>query len=381
MIPLPPSLYLHIPMCAKWCSYCAFYSVERKNWTGWEGKYVSRMQKEIENAKRLFGGSFSTIFVGGGNPLCLSPELLFSLLSAAGMSSETTVEMNPESLDDSFDILFSSSLVNRISMGIQSLNERTLSVLGRNSSREENIRGIKKAMRLKEKFGVRVNFDLMTCIPGETMEDARNDIDTLLSLSSPDHLSLYALTLEEGTALHREVREGNLTPMGDAEQASMLFSLWDYLQSQGFEQYEVSNFAKGGAYCQHNRRYWELLPYVGIGSHAASRIPHDGALLDVMNAQSLSSYAEGRVESGYRTLSLSRTQEMEEFLLVSLRTKWGIRKASFEERFHSSFDSLFFHEIKKLPSDEYQNDEDSFFLTNKGIMVMDSIVLALASSL
>lgn len=368
------SLYLHLPFCYRWCSYCAFYSEEFPFWKNKRESYVRRMEAEILDAGKRHG-AFETVFLGGGNPLCLEPSQLETLLSAAGRSSETTIEMNPESLQDSYRCLFSSSLVNRISMGIQSMNPHLLSVLGRNCDREGNIRGIRKAMELKEAFGTQVNFDLITCIPGQTVDDAKKDIDDILSISNPDHLSLYCLTLEKHTCLAQKVRSGVYHMIDDAGQAKMLFSLWEYLQKNGFTHYEISNFAKDGHYCKHNLRYWRLEQYLGLGCHAASRLRTQNGFEEIENTQSLASYANGAMGSGYSFHILTAEQEMEEYLITNFRTCWGVSKQEFQERFKKSFDVLFKKAICETPLRWIRKNDAYFALSEEGMMVLDTVIL------
>lgn len=376
---MSPSLYLHLPFCSKWCSYCAFYSEPHARWEGeWRTRYVTRLAEEIRLEKARWG-SFDTLFLGGGNPLELSTDDLVFLLQTAGKTSETTVEMNPESLSDSDEPLFSSGLVSRASMGVQSLDCNTLMTLGRNSSLRETLDGIAALQAYKERYGTKINFDLIACVPGQTLQSAKADIDRLLSMSEPDHLSLYALTLEPGTALERKVKAKEMMMPDSDRQADMLFALWDYLKEKGFEHYEVSNFARNGAYCQHNLRYWRLEPYVGLGSHAAGRIRDAKGVLHATECmQDLFSYAKGEPLDGYGDEPLSQSEEMEEWLLTGLRTKWGIGKEDFRQRFHQDFDMTFQRGIDRIAPALFRNPGASFVLTEQGVMVLDSVLLELA---
>lgn len=371
------SLYLHLPFCSRWCDYCAFYSEEYPTWESWSRPYVRRLSGEIREATKTYG-PFETIFLGGGNPLSLRPADLSELLVSAGNAKEVTVEMNPESLDDRYEPLFASGLVTRASMGIQSLAPTLLSVLGRNSEVGANMRGIRRLMQLKERYHIQVNFDMITCVPTESIRDAKDDIDRLLDVSDPEHLSVYSLTLEKCTPLARKVREGRLRMPDGQEQAKMLFSVWDHLASKGFEHYEVSNFAKAGAYCSHNLRYWHLEPYLGLGSHAASRLSSPDGLMEMQNSQSLVSFAKGKGGSGYRSRLLTRKEEMEEYLLTNLRTKWGVGKNTFRIRFGCSFDDVFAPAVERIPRQWIRDGKDAFALTEEGMMVLDDVVLRLA---
>lgn len=374
------SLYLHLPFCTRWCAYCAFYSEEYGTWKELHTPYIERLRREIEESVKKYG-PFDTIFLGGGNPFCLPSEEIASLLKAAGPSRETTVEMNPESLEERYEPLFAEGLVSRVSMGIQSMRPDFLSLLGRNSDRKTNERGIARLMNLKASYGIQVNFDLITCIPTETIADATDDIDQLLAVSDPDHLSVYSLTLEPKTALARRVRAGEMRMPDGHLQADMLFAVWNHLKEKGFVHYEVSNFARDGAFCQHNLRYWRLQPYLGLGSHAASRLQLPQGFTEVSNTQNLSAFAHGKVGSGYKERKLTGAEEMEEFLLTNLRTIWGIDKQRFEARFHQSFDGMFHSVIRALPLEWFHDNDQAFSLSEQGMMVLDEVILRLAMML
>ncbi|MDD7201382.1 MAG: coproporphyrinogen-III oxidase family protein [Sphaerochaetaceae bacterium] len=376
-----PALYLHFPFCTASCAYCAFYSEPITHWKGIWPAYVERMRKEIRKAREKYGG-FDTIFLGGGNPCSLPPQALATLLEEAGGSRETTVEMNPESLTDAYEPLFGEGLVNRVSMGVQSLDERTLRTLGRASTRSQTLEGISRLSHFQETYHFAINFDLIACVPGQTIADSVEDVRQLLSLSDPDHLSLYCLTLEPDTALARRVEKGQLRMIGEDEQADYLYTLWDYLKEHRYEHYEVSNFAKDGSYCLHNLHYWHLDPYVGLGSHAAGREPRrDGGMDATENSQDLRQYAAGVEESGYAIEHLTREEECEEYLLAGLRIVWGIDKARFRSRFGRSFDSVFSKQVAEIDRNLFVDDPRHFALTEKGMMVLDHVLLCLAQAL
>jgi len=373
------SLYIHLPFCKRCCSYCAFYSEEQSQWKEYRDGYVQRLVKEVEKSRESYGRDFSTIFLGGGNPLCLTELQLETILIAAGNSSETTIEMNPESFTEMYFPLFEKRLANRLSMGIQSLQPRFLTTLGRNSTREENLEGIALASKLRKRCGVSVNFDLMTCIPGQDVSHAICDIDELLSLSDFDHLSLYCLTVEEGTVLAGKLKEGLLEVPDEDMQSKMLFSLWEHLERKGLVHYEVSNFARPGKQCRHNLRYWQLEPYLGLGSSAASRIFQGGDWVGLRNDQSLASYESSPLFSGYSKEILSRKEELEEYLLVTLRTRSGLDKETFRKRFSLDFDTIFGKALEGMGESLFVDTRGRFSLTEKGLMIMDSLVLRLAS--
>ncbi|MGH0054073.1 MAG: radical SAM family heme chaperone HemW [Sphaerochaetaceae bacterium] len=267
----PLSLYLHVPFCTTRCAYCAFYSEPETKWKGLREQYVERLEKEIKTVVQQIG-EFETIFIGGGNPGSLQCDQIARLLEAADSRTcrEVTIEMNPETFTEQLEPLFSKGLVTRLSMGIQSMDASVLRQLGRNTTVKENLRAIKLAGEVRKAYGIDLSFDLMTALPGQSIQMAQKDIETLVSLCDVDHLSLYCLTVEEGTELAQKVASKELSVFDDDGQRVLLQSLWNQLHEMGYTHYEVSNFAKHNAECKHNLVYWNLEPYLGLGCSAAS---------------------------------------------------------------------------------------------------------------
>ena len=334
------SLYLHIPFCTS----------------------------VVEELKR----PFRTIFIGGGNPGLLGPSRIKNLLDisyAYGKSDETTMEINPETLDESFASLLSH--VSRISIGIQSFNDAHLRTLGRNADRDANIRALRLLEAFKAESGLKVNGDLITNIPRQSIEEAIEDVETLSSFDI-DHLSLYSLTFEEGSRLLEREK-----PLDEDEEANNLCILWDRLASLGFEQYEVSAFARGGNYCAHNLVYWNLGQYIGLGPSAESSLGYSSPVSMRQNED-----VESFISSpSFDVLPLSKTEAVEEYLLTTLRTKWGVNKKEFSLRFEEDFNELFSSKIRKLNANYYSDSEDVFTLKRDGILVMNQIILAMLMDL
>lgn len=303
------SLYIHIPFCTSKCSYCAFYS---KSGTSCEQRhsYVLNLILQIKEFVRRMPGPFYTAFIGGGNPGCLSPEDLLLICKAVcekGRPVEFTTEMNPESLSEDHIRCF--EYLNRLSMGVQSLDSKALTFLGRNSDLESTLRGIELSRKLRDSTGCRLSYDMITCLP--PFHDPVRDIAQLLSCSPVNHLSVYALTVEEGTPLSRRVERKSL-PDSD-RQADILYSIWDFLASKGFEHYEVSNFAREGEVSLHNSVYWDYGQYAGLGESAHSRAFSDGKATAF-------EIREGRCLRE----DLSAVQAGEEMVIMGLRHKKGL---------------------------------------------------------
>lgn len=369
----PVSLYIHIPFCSTKCGYCAFYSLPEKAVCAEEkDRFFDTLIKQIDSLVEYLKKPFYTVFIGGGNPAMLGLERLCTVLEHAmkyGRSEECTIEINPEHVSAELEVLL--PYVTRISCGIQSFSDKALSVLGRNADEEINRRALSVLTSLKEKHGIQFNGDLITCIPGHTLLGTLDDIETLASFK-PDHISLYALTFEEGTRLVSEQ-----VPLEDEDQVGILKACWDKLEVLGYEQYEVSNFARDGHYCLHNKVYWTLGQYIGLGPSAESSAGY-ADIVSSREAETLDAYLK---DPSFHSIALSHSEAEEEYLIAALRTKAGIDKAEFRARFKDDFDSVFMPFIKKLDPSLYRNDDVSFAVTTEGFMVLDTIILELAMAI
>lgn len=268
---MPISFYVHIPFCRRKCYYCDFNS-----YAGLEHlfkPYVEALLREISYLACLSGPEAGeSLYFGGGTPSLLPPELIqvvveglrenFGLLPGA----EVTLEANPGTVDRAFLEALLDIGVNRLSLGAQSFNSDELALLGRIHSPEEIEKAFKEAREAG--FG-NVNLDLIYGLPAQSMDSWRITLEKALELE-PEHLSLYALTLEEGVPLAQQIASGEL-PAPDEDLAAEMYCLAEeLLEKAGYEHYEISNWAKPGFACWHNIRYWLNLPYLGFGAGAHS---------------------------------------------------------------------------------------------------------------
>ena len=315
------SLYIHVPFCISKCAYCAFYSVAGCTDELMDA-YMQRLMTEINAVnERMEGRPYATAFIGGGNPGCLGPGRLGRIAEAVcanGRPAEFSTEMNPESLTRESFPLFKQYFT-RISMGVQSLDPQALKFLGRNTDHEQTVRGMELAQELREESGCSLNYDLITCL-GD-WHDEMADVRQMVGRYHPDHMSVYALTLEEGTPL--ALRKPDL-PDADA-QYGILKGIWSYLAGEGYGHYEVSNFAREGHRCRHNCRYWDYRQYLGLGPGAAS------TAFDMENnvtrhdfPHSVRAWARGLPFSGAQSEQLSEQEAYEELVLMGLRHKDGL---------------------------------------------------------
>ena len=342
---------------------------------------MDRLETELLDVVSSVDEGFSTIFIGGGNPGCLTYTQLRSMLTLAqkkGKARECTIEMNPETFTRELFPLFEEKLVTRVSMGIQSMDDGVLATLGRNARRSDNLRSIALVKQAQETFGIEISFDLMLCLPGQSLAMAIADIDEIMALADPSHISLYCLTVEEGTDLSEKVSSGVLPVLDEDGQEAFLWGVWDHLKKVGFRHYEVSNFARDNCVCTHNLTYWNLDSYLGLGSRAVSALREGSVLHHYSQNQALVAYSLGVPFSGYCSESLTLSEHTEEFLMMALRTDIGIDKDAFSLRFSQSFDKIFSSVIETLDSTWFVSTPQRFSLTEIGFMVLDEVVLRFA---
>ena len=365
----PLSLYIHVPFCASKCSYCAFYSLPLSS-AGNDAveRYTDFIKAEISALSREWKKPYHTVFIGGGNPGILGYRRLKEMLFIAcenGKPEEVTIEINPENVSD--EIMMLDGLLTRVSVGIQSLDEKTLRTLGRNASAES----ARKALSVLSGLPFDFNADIITAVPGQSIGSSLHDIEEIASYG-PAHISLYCLTFEEGTPLARQ-----LVPLDGDEEADFLTSCWKLLGELGYRHYEISNFAKPGKECLHNKVYWNLGQYIGFGPGAESSVGYRKAV-SMRDSDTL----DGFLRRPEQTVSfLSEDETEEEYLLVSLRTASGIQKREYGERFSHSFDQRYGAFIDKLEKDWYMNDVEHFSLTEAGFLFLDRIILELAMAI
>ena len=356
----PLSLYIHIPFCNAKCDYCAFYSIPKcKTDKSAIHAYAMQISEQIEHVASLMDRPFYTAFTGGGNPGCLEVEDLERICRAVctnGRPEEFTTEINPESLTPEHEALFGKYL-NRMSMGVQSLDEKALRYMGRNVTLEQTKRGIDLACRIKKNTHCSLSFDMITCLPA--FHNPVRDLENLLTTCSvqPDHLSVYALTPEEGTPFYRRLESGKSEKLPDSDaQADILRNIWDFLKEKGYEHYEVSNFAKKGRQSLHNSVYWNYNQYMGLGVSAHSRAFKDGIVT--------------AFESQENAQVLTKEEELEEFVLMGLRHTQGLDLERLENEFGYDIEIL----KKSIPAG-YSIQNGRLVPDDRGLMTSDAAAL------
>lgn len=282
------ALYVHVPFCRSRCSYCDF--VSRALRPGDVSMFIDGIERDIRAcADAALFGEISSLYVGGGTPTVLGSGLVdvvrhVSRVMPLAPGAEVTVEANPESVDERLVESLLGAGVGRFSLGVQSLDDQVLHSLGRVHDADTALH----ALDVLTASGARVSVDLMCGIPGLSRESWEESLNVVAS-SAVTHISVYPLTIEEGTLLSCMVDDGTFSETDADEAAAQMVIARDVLQSAGFERYETANFARGGDVSIHNTAYWTGVPYLGIGPGAASMLPVDafGAVSSVYGAESV----------------------------------------------------------------------------------------------
>jgi len=331
---LPPlSLYIHFPWCVKKCPYCDFNSHSIEVNPIEEIKYLDALCKDLEESLPLvWGRRIHSIFIGGGTPSLLSAEgldrLLADVRARIGMDSdiEITLEANPSSVEAEKFASYAKSGINRISLGIQSFNERHLKDLGRVHNKADAIH----AIHIAKQFFQHINLDLMYGLPMQSLEEAIADIDTALSFNT-DHLSLYQLTLEPNTLFAKLP-----PPLPDEDLiANMQNSLLQKIEDAGLNRYEVSAYSKKGGSCFHNINYWTFGDYLGIGAGAHGKISVPDKILRTVKERHPATYMQSVWSPNKAVIeqrSVAQDELAFEFMLGALRLKDGVPMSIFEQR-------------------------------------------------
>ncbi len=385
-------LYIHIPFCDIRCGYCDFYTVTKRH--PQIPSYLNALTKEIEFYAADFAVKklcFETIFFGGGTPSLLSPEQIFSLLELVKSrfevtpDSEVTLETNPNTVDlQKLEDLLAKG-VTRLSLGVQSFQPDELKFLDRDHVDKESVAVIQTA----RKAGFEnISLDLIFGLPKQTLQSWKKNLELAAELN-PDHISAYNLTYKDGTPLAARLHRKEIEVLPDQTQAQMLLTTIDFLQAKGFEQYEISNYAKSGFESKHNRKYWDGSPYLGLGVSSHSFL--NGRRF--WNVRDMNGYISALSEdtlpvAGEENLDLN--QRALEKIYLGFRQRQGINLKSFEAEIGISFFEKYAGPLSKFFDIDFRNDElvsetrnlsggfleieNGFLrLTKEGIVLSDSI--------
>ncbi|HGI1901877.1 TPA: radical SAM family heme chaperone HemW [Streptococcus agalactiae] len=369
MLKKPTSAYVHIPFCTQICYYCDFSKVFIKNQP--VDAYLQALIREFRSYDIT---ELRTLYIGGGTPTSISAVQLDYLLTELSRDlnlntlEEFTIEANPGDLTvDKIEVL-QKSAVNRVSLGVQTFNDKHLKRIGR-SHNEAQIYSTIDA--LKTAGFQNISIDLIYALPGQTMDDVRSNVAKALSLNIP-HLSLYSLILEHHTVFMNKMRRGKLhLPTEDLE-AEMFEYIISEMERNGFEHYEISNFTKPGFESRHNLMYWDNVEYYGVGAGASGYL--DG--IRYRNRGPIQHYLKGGSEGNARLSEevLSKNEMMEEELFLGLRKKEGVSIGKFEQKFGTSFEKRYGQIVQELQSDGLLKENNGFIqMTKKGLLLGDTV--------
>ena len=335
----PLSIYIHIPFCIRKCLYCDFLSQPADE--KMQEEYVNCLIEEIKReSKRFAGHVVNTVFVGGGTPSVLPEGFVERILSAVygyyrmAKEPEITIEVNPGTVSAKKLQAYHGIGINRLSIGLQSAINEELKILGRIHTADDFFATYRDAV--KSGFN-NINVDLMTAIPMQTIESFKETAKQVLALDPiPSHISAYSLIIEEGTPFYENTPE-----LPDEDTDRMLYKITnDILIEKGYHRYEISNYARAGYECIHNKVYWKRGEYAGFGTGAASLIQNTRYSNIRATCDYISRIREGLdIREGIQKLSVS--EQMEEFMFLGLRLTEGISVKEFEDTFGKTIEEAY----------------------------------------
>ena len=355
-------VYIHIPFCRKKCGYCDFPSV-----AGHEAdmeSYTEALCAELaaKGEQLASQGKAATIYIGGGTPTALPVPLLARVIQTAravlptAEDLEFTVEANPGTVTLETMTMLSALGVNRVSIGAQEFNDAILKRIGRIHTAQD----IRDAVRwARAALIVNVSVDLMYGLPGQTMDDLQWSVGSSMDLAV-NHISVYGLTVENGTPFAREQENGTLNLPSDEAEEEMYDYLAETLPKFGFRRYEISNYSRHDFTCRHNLGYWQDLPYFGFG--AAAHSYHDGRR--TANTRDIGAYIRA-IKNGesptHTEETVTREKHIEEFCFLALRTATGIDREKFAKTFGQEMESLYKKSIDNLKAKKYLEETPTHF--------------------
>ena len=365
----PSSAYVHIPFCTQICYYCDFSKVFIKN-----QPVDAYLEHLIQETRSYEIGKLRTLYIGGGTPTALSAQQLAYLLTELpkvmdlSEVEEFTIEANPGDLDPDKIAVLKDSQVNRVSLGVQTFDNKMLKKIGRSHQEQDIYDNIR---HLKQVGFDNISIDLIYALPGQTMDQVKENVAKAIELDIP-HMSLYSLILENHTVFMNRMRRGKLPLPKEELEAEMFEYIIEELEKAGFEHYEISNFSKPGFESRHNLVYWDNAEYYGLGAGASGYV--DG--IRYKNHGPIRHYLEA-VEAGKARITeehLTLEEKMEEELFLGLRKKTGVSKARFEEKFGVSFDQRYGQVVASLTEQGLLvPDDKQVRMTKRGLFLGDTV--------
>ena len=370
-------IYIHIPFCKQKCYYCDFVSFSNKK--EYIEKYIETLKREIDSYD-LSNYNITTIYIGGGTPSRIPSEKIQEILEKIRQKIsenqtrwkdiEITIELNPGTVDEEKTKKYKEIGINRLSIGLQSTNNKLLKEIGRIHTFED----FKDTYNTMKKVGFEnINVDLMIGLPNQTISDVKESLNEIIKLN-PTHVSVYSLIVEENTKMEQLINNKELQLPDEELERQMYWYVKNTLELNGYNHYEISNFAKKGKESKHNLNCWEQKEYIGLGLAAYSylngiRYGNTSDIEKYINVQDFFNRSELE-ESGIRIVDEVQSLEdkRKEYMLLGLRKIEGVSIQKFKEKFVENPIFLFRKELEKLVNEELiAIDGDCIRLTNKGL--------------
>ena len=375
-------LYIHIPFCVKNCDYCDFLSFAADEQT--QKSYVAALQKELA----FYGAKYkdrriTTIFIGGGTPSWLKEDYMQAIMEtvyhyfSVEQDAEITIECNPGTITEHKFEVYRRIGINRLSIGLQSVHNEELKILGRIHTFEQFL----KTYDMARKHGFsNINIDLMSSLPGQTPEIFCDSLYQVLKLK-PEHISVYSLIIEKGTPFYELYRFDAVRQAAGMQTESLPTEEEEYqttkmtqhiLKEAGYHWYEISNFAKPGYECRHNIGYWKRVDYLGVGLGASSLIDN----VRYSNTRDLYTYLSVPADSLHETAAqITRNEQMEEFMFLGLRMRDGFYRDEFTQAFGIPIEAVYGDALNHLQQEELLlKREGRIYLTDKGMDLNNYVV-------
>ena len=370
-----PGIYIHVPFCKQACHYCDFhFSTSLK----YKDELIAALIREIKLQKNyLTGETIETVYFGGGTPSVLNADEINVLLNAitslyaVSANAEITLEANPDDLSKEKLQALRQTDINRLSIGIQSFFDDDLAWMNRAHRANEAESSVKRA---QDTGFENLTADLIYGYPLLTDQKWKSNLEKIFALDIP-HVSSYSMTVEPRTALASFIKTKKQAPMDEQQSAEQFILLMGAMQTRGFEHYEISNFCKPGQYSRHNSNYWKGVKYLGIGPSAHSYNGDTRQWNIANNAKYIASLEKSEIPA--ETETLSETNRLNEYIMTSLRTMWGLELKKLEEIARGSSTVLGKSAVKFLEKEWITQKENTIFLTNPGKLYADHIASSL----
>jgi oxygen-independent coproporphyrinogen-3 oxidase len=366
-------IYIHIPFCRQKCNYCDFYKTTELDYLS---EFLTALKKEIFQQKSyLSDENISTIYIGGGTPSVLKEKDLYTILDSIYKyfvvvpRAEITFEANPDDLDQDYLKMLKNCGINRLSIGLQAFQDELLKKMNR---RHNAMQGTTSVLDAKNSGFDNISVDLIYGIPGLTTEQWKSNLKKVFELPV-DHLSAYLLTYHKGTIFYSLKKNGRLKEVSDNKSFKQYMILTDMAGNSDFEQYEISNFARGRKYSKHNTAYWTGRQYLGLGPSAHS---FNGSSRR-WNLCDLKKYIRliNQEKITYDEEQLTLNDRYNEYLLTNLRTRWGVSLITMNEQFGDKAVENFMRTAQIfISSKKLVQKNDIYTLTTEGLFISDNII-------